>query len=141
MSEQPENGPGSASVFSVAQDQRVAITVTAGIAGILLYIVGASLAVWSYAVGGFDLNDWKFWIGWGGQLVSLFLFGWLLQWNKELQQLNPAVRRTLYGYNVFLGTVFLAAILIVVNILAAQYPQTFGLKASYDWTSQGVFTL
>ncbi len=121
--------------------QRVVVTVVSGVAGSLLFAAGAVLAIWSYAQNGFDLNDWKFWVGYPAMIASIFLFVWLLQWNKDVDRLDPAVRRTLYGYNIFLGMMFLGAILIFGNILVTQYGHIFGIKPSYDWTSQGVFTL
>ncbi len=136
MSQVPDAAAPRAKDFS-----RVAITVAAGVVGVLLFITGAVLAIWSYAANGFDVKDWMFWAGYGGMIVSFFLFAWLLQWNKDLERLSPAIRRTLYGYNVFLAMVFLGATLILVNILVTQYGRMVGIKPTYDWTSQGVFTL
>ncbi len=142
MSEATENTATASPPGEPMSDrQRVIVTVTAGIAGVILFVLGAVFAIWSYAKNGFDLSDWKFWVGYGSMLVSIFVFSWLLQWNRDLERVNPAIRRTLYGYNIFLSTVFLAAILILGNILITQYGHMIGLKASYDWTSQGVFTL
>jgi hypothetical protein len=120
---------------------RVPVTITSGILGCLAYVAGAVLAIWSYVANGFDMSDWKFWVGYALLAVGIGVFVWLLQWNKDTDRLDPAVRRTLYGYNIFLGTMFLAAILVLGNILVTQYGHMIGLKASYDWTSQGVFTL
>jgi hypothetical protein len=125
----------------VSDEMRVPLTVGCGVAGVLLYLAGAALAIWSYAVGGFDFADWKFWVGYGAMFASIVLFSWLLQWNRDLERVSPAIRRTLYSYNIFLVTVFLGAILVLGNILVTQYGHLVGLKASYDWTSQGVFTL
>jgi hypothetical protein len=121
--------------------RRVVITVGTGIGGIVLFVAGAILAVWSYAVAGFNLSDWKFWVGYPAMIASLGWFAWLMQWNRDLDHVSPAIRRTLYGYNIFLGTVFLGAILVLVNVFVAQYGYLFGIKGTYDWTSQGVFTL
>jgi hypothetical protein len=131
----------SDSLAQSADALRVPITIGSGILGCVAYMVGAVLAIWSYAVGGFDVSDWKFWLGYGLLAVGIGVFVWLLQWNKDTDRLDPSVRRTLYGYNIFLGTMFLGAILILGNILVTQYGSLIGLKASYDWTSQGVFTL
>jgi hypothetical protein len=125
----------------VNEQQQVVITVCAGVFGALIFVFGSVLGIWSYAENGFDLSDWKFWVGYGSMAVSIFLFSWLMHWNRELERTHPTVRRTLYGYNIFLAVVFLGAILIFGNILVTQYGNLIGLKASYDWTLQSVFTL
>lgn len=120
---------------------RVVVTVLTGAAGMLVFIVGAVLAIWSYAANGFDFTDWKLYGGFGGMIGSLFLFALLLLWNQNLHDLTVAERRTLYGYNIFLSVVFLGAVLVLVNVFLTQYGYLLGVKQSYDWTSQGVFTL
>ena len=141
MTEETKASDKPAASESFADAHRVAITVGCGIFGGPMFLIGVILAVGSYVINGFELSDWRFWCGYGGQIVGIGLFVLLLQWNKELDRLDPAIRRTLYGYNIFLGTMFLAAILIIGNILVTQYGNLVGLKASYDWTSQAVFTL
>src|SRR5262245_13492888 len=139
---EPSSATGESRPAAQSQDHtRVPITIAAGILGCAGYLAGAALAIWSYVVGGFDATDWKFWLGYGLLALGIGVFVWLLQWNKDTDRLDPAIRRTLYGYNIFLGTMFLGAILILGNILVTQYGSLVGLKASYDWTSQGVFTL
>jgi len=141
MTQEPETSGGPPSQSSSGEAYRVPVTIAAGIVGCLVFLNGAVFAIWSYVAGGFDLSDWKFWIGYSELIVGIGLFVWLLQWNKDLDRLDPTIRRTLYGYNIFLGTMFLAAILILVNILIYQHGHMVGLKQSYDWTSQAVFTL
>src|SRR5262245_53234768 len=133
MSE-PSSASGNVRPVPGPQDQlRVPITIAAGILGCAAYLAGAILAIWSYVVGGFDAKDWKFWVGYGLLAAGIGIFVWLLQWNKDTERMDPAIRRTLYGYNIFLGTMFLGAILILGNILVTQYGSLFGLKSSYDW--------
>jgi hypothetical protein len=141
MAQETTSGGALAPVSSNQDAVRVPITIASGILGCIAYLVGAVFAVWSYVVNGFDASDWKFWLGYGLLAAGIGIFVWLLQWNKNPERLDPAVRRTMYGYNIFLGTMFLAALLILGNILVTQYGNLVGLKASYDWTSQGVFTL
>lgn len=135
-----ETDPSTLSASAI-EERRVSITVGAGIVGVLVYIVGFGLAIWGYAVSGFEIKDLRIWLGGIQMFAGLAVFGWLLYWNRDLDRVSPAIRRTLYGYNIFLSIKFLAAILVLVNIFVTQYGNLIGIKPSYDWTSEGSFTL
>ncbi len=127
--------------LELAPRQAIALTVIGTIVGIVLFVGGLGALLYSYwSAEGFDPNTKSFWLGVAGIVLGLAGFVVLLNVNQKYAQRDPLIRQALTLYNFVLIVCFLAGILIVFNLLIAQYGYLVGLK-TFDWTSEGVYTL
>jgi hypothetical protein len=81
-------------------------------------------------------------------LCGGLLFGGLalmfvgVQLARRFERTRAEMRRLLYGYNAFLGVLFLFAILALINILSYAKMQPFSwLGKARDWTTSEIYTL
>jgi hypothetical protein len=81
-------------------------------------------------------------------LCGSLLFGGLvvmfggLQLARRFERTRTEMRRLLYGYNSFLGILFLFAILALINLLSYARMQPFSwLGKARDWTSSKIYSL
>ncbi len=125
----------------LAPSQAIALTVVGTVVGIALFLSGLGGLLYSYWVSeGFNPNTKSFWLGVGGIVAGLAGFVVLLNFNQKYANRDPLIRQALTVYNFVLVVCFLAGILIVFNLLVAQYGYLVGLK-TFDWTREGVYTL
>lgn len=119
----------------------VTMTVAGTVVGVLLFVAGLGCLIYSYwQEEGFNPRTWTFWAGIGGILLGLIGFVALYNANQQYAARDPVIRQTLTTYNFVLVVCFLAGILIVLNLLVAQFGYLVGIR-TYDWTQQGVYTL
>ncbi|MFQ3650150.1 MAG: Gldg family protein [Gemmataceae bacterium] len=97
-----------------------------------------------------SLENWRK-HAWFVMLVAGMLFGGLalmfasLQLLRDQERKNQAMRRLVYGFNAFLGTVLLLSVLGLINLLAYTDPidrvTSRLLSREFDWTKTGIYTL
>ena len=127
--------------LSLTPRSLVLVTVIGTIAGVVLFVAGLGGLIYSYWTHeGFNPRTVSFWVGVGGLIAGLAGFLGLLGVNQKYASTDPFIRQTLTVYNFVLVVCFLAGILIIFNLLVTQYGYLVGLK-TYDWTSEGVYTL
>jgi hypothetical protein len=105
----------------------VAAVLAGGVIGMALFIAGVISAV------GEGLLHWATLTCLFG---SLILYAGLLAWQKKAQAGSPTIRRTLYGFNVFLMCGLLIVALGILNVLTYK----FGAE-KIDLTSNAYFSL
>jgi hypothetical protein len=133
--------------LSEGETLRVLLLSLGGLAGVLTTVAGFYL-VWNvYAphYRGLDtLRKAPEAVAWPGGLIlgGLTLLFLSLQLARGTERTSGLLRRLLYGYNAVLGCLFLAAILLLVNVLSYLPVGPFKVFArSYDWTSSGMHSL
>ena len=95
---------------------------------------------WTWLTGGMEkwqtAGGWRFLYWVAMTLAGLVIIFASLSLGRKDEQASPVLRRLLYGYNTGLITLLTLLLLIVVNVLAANY-----VPMTSDWTKGELFTL
>ncbi|GEM_PF-3154684 len=139
MSADPVNGEEKQ--LQLTPQTVVVATIVGAIVGLALFAAGLGFLIYGYwQEEGFNPRTWPFWAGVGGMILGLLGFVVLLNVNQKYGGRDPIVRQTLVTYNFALVVCFLGGIVVVLNLLVAQYGYLIGLRPA-DWTEEGAYTL
>jgi hypothetical protein len=127
---------------------RFALLIFGALAGLATSVLGFVLCLWRYRdIFTSPLKEWAQHPAqvWG---VAAALFGGLailfagVMLARVVERSNQAMRVLLYGYNAFVGSFLLLAVLLLFNVLvhAPVWPFTLFQK-EFDWTEKGIYTL
>jgi hypothetical protein len=138
---------GESGRLSEEERQRVTALTVLGVLGLATATLGLTLPFAYPEVFGGQLRTWRENMS-TVLLCGLLLLGGLLvlifglQMARQLAGAYPNLRRAAALYNAAAGTVMLAVVLVLGNLISyIDFGAFKSLNASYDWTSSHLYTL
>lgn len=140
-----EPSPGLAE----GDQMRVLLLIGCGVLGLATVLLGLTLPFTSpyKEVFGGPIKEWRQNPALLAK-VGLALFGGLalmfvgLQGARSFEKERPNLRRLIYGYNAVLGTLLIAVIVGILNVLTYVRPERFDFfNRTFDWTSASVTSI